>query len=504
MLIAATLTVFGVVAVFVMPSRQLLGPQLNSQHGSRVHVLATSRPNRNDKNSIARGAVAESVVSSADGFDFGRWWSDVVQNAMPALRPIWEAYSMEVGKSLADWTPVLIIVVLFVIRAIFTSGKDKDEFNSEEEDQGAGFMFGMGGKQRQMPKLSVTSLNRQMDRYSLSVTRATKGKMEAQKLKEHFTQGYKEMEKAEASSADKKPSQTSKSGEDSEQSLPRRIWVLKFQQDRNDVQASGVKLLREEISAVIMAADPARDEVVLRLDSPGGTVTGYGLAGAQLMRLRDAGLRLTVAIDQVAASGGYLMACTAHHIVCSPFAIIGSIGVVQELPIVFDRLQREGITFETTTAGKFKRTLTPFKQPTEEDRQKNKEDLQDVLKVFKEFVSSSRPSVDIDAVATGDTWLGPLAKEQGLVDELKTSDTLLLDHIRDGRQVLLVDLAQKNGNGLESILQGVMDMASTRFPAAAAALSGETGPTASGMGFARYSSPMAEMRSPNWMIYHGD
>mmetsp|Transcript_2756 Transcript_2756/g.5612 ORF Transcript_2756/g.5612 Transcript_2756/m.5612 type:complete len:371 (-) Transcript_2756:234-1346(-) len=351
---------------------------------------------------------------------------------------------------------------------------------------------------KKQPKLTVTSLNRQMDRYTLSLTQATKGKTEAQKLKTHLTEGYTELQQAEASSAATEPSQASKSGKDSQDSLPRRVWVLEFQDKRNDVQASGAKQLREEISAVIMFADPARDEVVLRLDSGGGTVTGYGLAGAQLMRLRDAGLHLTVAIDQVAASGGYLMACTAHRIICSPFAIIGSIGVVQELPIVFDRLQREGIQFETTTAGKFKRTLTPFKQPTEEDRKKNKEDIEDVLRVFKEFVSSSRPSVDIDAVATGDTWIGPLAKEQGLVDELKTSDTLLLDHIRDGRQVLSVGLAEQSSSPLESVLQGAMETVNTRFPAVAAAFSGQMSPPV------QYPSPMAEMRSPNWMIYHGD
>jgi len=296
-----------------------------------------------------------------------------------------------------------------------------------------------------VPRLSVKSWNRQVDRYAIAVARATKGQQESFKMAEKLTSHYKDLEKTEVSGGKK------------DEELPKRVWVLGFQTGRNDVTASGVQQLREEITAVLTCADVERDEVVVKLDSPGGTVTGYGLAGAQLLRLRDAGLHVTVAIDQVAASGGYLMACTAQKIICSPFAVIGSIGVVQELPVVYERLQREGIEIETTTAGKFKRTLTPFKKPTDEDREKNKQDIEDVLGVFKDFVSSSRPSVDIEEVATGETWIGRNAQERGLVDDLKTSDTLLMEYVKEGCQVLVVSLRKPAMNRFAGALASVAD-----------------------------------------------
>eukprot|EP00962_Isochrysis_galbana_P039003 scaffold13941_cov183-Isochrysis_galbana.AAC.1 len=155
---------------------------------------------------------------------------------------------------------------------------------------------------------------------------------------------------------------------------PPRLFTLSF---FGDVTASQVSNLRQEVTAVLRRADPtAGDEVLLVLNTGGGTVTGYGLAAAQLSRLRAAGLRLTVAVEQVAASGGYMMACTADRIVASPFAVLGSIGVIAEQPNVYERLKREGIEFNTITAGKFKRTLTPTKKVEMADLKKEKEDIE--------------------------------------------------------------------------------------------------------------------------------
>merc|ERR1711871_850089 len=137
------------------------------------------------------------------------------------------------------------------------------------------------------------------------------------------------------------------------------------------------------------------------LQSGGGTVTGYGLAAAQLERVKKAGMKLTIAVEQVAASGGYMMACTGDTIVASPFAVLGSIGVISDQPNVYERLKREGIEFSTVTAGKYKRTLTPTKKPTKEDFDKSKEDVEGILVLFKEYVKRNRPSLDIDKVAKG-------------------------------------------------------------------------------------------------------
>lgn len=169
----------------------------------------------------------------------------------------------------------------------------------------------------------------------------------------------------------------------------KRVYVLKF---FGDVTASQVAQLRQEVTAVLQTADVEGrgDEVVLVLNTGGGTVTGYGLAGAQLQRLKKAGLRLTICVEQVAASGGYLMACTADKIIAAPFAVLGSIGVITEIPNVYERLQKEGVQFSTVTAGKYKRTLTPTKKIEEADLTKTKEDIEGVLALFKRFTSHCR------------------------------------------------------------------------------------------------------------------
>jgi len=218
---------------------------------------------------------------------------------------------------------------------------------------------------------------------------------------------------------------------------PRRIYVLKFD---GDLGASGAEDLSREISAILSAPGPQPEEVVLLLKSPGGSVTGYGLAAAELLRLRqrDPPVKLTVCVDELAASGGYLMACCADKILCSPFAAVGSIGVIAQIPNAAKRLEREGLDFIQTTAGKWKRTVTPFKVPTQEDLDKQKEDIGAVYREFASFVQKNRPHVDIEQVATGEVWYGPDALARQLVDELKTSAQYLLECIEGGAEVFSV------------------------------------------------------------------
>lgn len=203
-----------------------------------------------------------------------------------------------------------------------------------------------------------------------------------------------------------------------------RLFVLDFE---GDLRASATEALREEVSAILATAR-SDDEVLLRLESPGGTVPGYGLAASQLARLRKRGIRLTVSVDRVAASGGYLMACVADRIVAAPFAVIGSIGVVGQLPNFRGLLRRHDIEFELHTAGEHKRTLTMFGENTDEGRAKFRETLQEVHDLFKGHIARHRPKLDLQRVATGEHWLGERAQELGLVDDLGTSDDILLEH----------------------------------------------------------------------------
>ena len=202
-----------------------------------------------------------------------------------------------------------------------------------------------------------------------------------------------------------------------------RLFVLDFD---GDIRATAVDALREEVSAIIANAR-RDDEVLLRLESPGGMVPGYGLAASQLARLREADIRLTIAVDRVAASGGYLMACVADRIVAAPFAVIGSIGVVGQLPNFHGLLKRHDIDFELHTAGEHKRDLTVFGENSDEGRAHFRASLQAVHDLFKHHIARYRPRLELERVATGEHWLGERARELGLVDDLGTSDDLLLE-----------------------------------------------------------------------------
>jgi serine protease SohB len=207
----------------------------------------------------------------------------------------------------------------------------------------------------------------------------------------------------------------------------KNIYVLDFD---GDLLASQVTSLREEISAIAAVVRPA-DEVVIRLESPGGAVPHYGLAAAQLARLRDKKITLTVCVDRIAASGGYMMACVADKIVAAPFAIIGSIGVVAQVPNFHRLLQKNDIDFEEMTAGQFKRTVSLFGKISPTGKEKFSQQLEETHGLFKDFVKSQRPSLDVEKVATGEYWLARRAQELGLVDQLSTSDEYLLSRLND-------------------------------------------------------------------------
>ncbi len=207
----------------------------------------------------------------------------------------------------------------------------------------------------------------------------------------------------------------------------KRVYVVNF---HGDIRASAVASLREEITAILTVATE-NDEVFIRLESGGGVVHGYGLGASQLMRVREKNIPLTVSVDKVAASGGYMMACVGNRIMAAPFAIIGSIGVIAQVPNFNKVLKKHDIEYDQFTAGEFKRTVTMFGENTDEAKAKFREEIEDIHVLFKDFIVQHRPDVDIVKVSTGESWPGTRALEKNLVDELKTSDDYLLESSKD-------------------------------------------------------------------------
>ena len=239
---------------------------------------------------------------------------------------------------------------------------------------------------------------------------------------------------------------------DSAQAKP-KLYVVDF---HGSMDARETESLREEITAILAIAT-AEDEVLLRLESGGGVVHGYGLAASQLDRLRQQGIKLTVAVDKVAASGGYMMACIGNKVLAAPFAIIGSIGVIAQLPNFHKLLQQNNIDFEQFTAGEFKRTVTLFGENTDKGRDKFQQELEQTHQLFKRFVTEHRPQLDIQQVATGEHWFGYQALELQLVDAIQTSDDYIMAALTE-RQVYQVKyqlrkgMAEKVGIGSANIV----------------------------------------------------
>ncbi len=257
------------------------------------------------------------------------------------------------------------------------------------------------GRKSQQEGLEVESLNEKFRGLAHSLRQAIMGKSDRKQAEK----AEKQRRKQAAKTSSERP----------------RSFVIDF---KGDLKATAVQCLREEVSAVLAVATD-KDQIIVRLENHGGIVHEHGLAASQLARIREAGIPLIVCVDKVAASGGYLMACVANTIYAAPFAILGSIGVLAQIPNFNRMLDNHGVDFEMITAGQYKRTVTMFGKNTDEDRDKLKQDLDDVHSLFKAAVSEYRPSLDLDRVATGEYWYGTRALELGLADELKTSDELL-------------------------------------------------------------------------------
>ncbi len=284
------------------------------------------------------------------------------------------------------------------------------------------------------------------------------GVSEPEHLKLHLKQKQKQ-KKQERKERIKKLKQAMRDGSTSasDSKARKRVFVLDFD---GDIRAAAVSSLRREITAVLSMAR-AKDEVLVRLESRGGMVHAYGLAASQLQRIKQQDITLTVCVDKVAASGGYMMACVADKILSAPFAILGSIGVVAQLPNFHRLLKKHDVDFELITAGEYKRTLTVFGENTDKGREKFIEDIEDIHSLFKQFVSEHRPQLEIEKVATGESWFGQRALEHALVDELVTSDEYIVKacETADVFEVKYIEkkpLPQRLGIVMQDTLDGLL------------------------------------------------
>jgi serine protease SohB len=300
---------------------------------------------------------------------------------------------------------VTIVVAILAVLSVITA-------------MGARRAQGSGGH------LEVHKLNDSLDALKDSVRQVLLDPAVLKKQLKGEARSAKQERKADKKSA---PKQTASDTEDPQPSS-RRLFVVDF---KGDIQANAVKHLRTEITAILTMATQT-DEVLIRLESPGGSVHGYGLAASQLDRVHQHGVKLVAAVDKVAASGGYMMAVVADRILAAPFALIGSIGVVAQVPNVHRLLKKYDVDVEVLTAGKYKRTLTVLGENTEEGRQKFIEELEDVHALFQDHVSTRRPELDLEEVATGEAWYGNRALDKKLVDEISTSDEYLTRACSEG------------------------------------------------------------------------
>ena len=273
--------------------------------------------------------------------------------------------------------------------------------------------------------LEISSLSEKLE----SITEFARGELLSDYELKQFHKEQKKTLKAKKKAQKNKDTDAPDNGQ---------LFVIDF---TGSMDAHEVDYLREEVTAILCVAKP-KDEVLVRLESGGGVVHGYGLAASQLQRIKDKGIKLTISVDKVAASGGYMMACVADHVLAAKFAIIGSIGVIAQLPNFNKLLKKSNIEFEQHTAGEFKRTLTMFGENNDQGREKFKAELEDVHHMFKDFVQTQRPELDINQVATGEYWYGIKAKELGLVDDIQTSDDYILT-ANESKKIFTVKYSMK-------------------------------------------------------------
>lgn len=342
-------------------------------------------------------------------------------------------FLLEYGSFLLKTATIVIaiVIVISLLASLKSRPKSDDEgdlhikkLNDEIEDYKQSLEIALLSE----AELKLMDKERKKEDKAKAKAEKAKAKEELAKLKQEKAEKPAEPEStvvdAEPTAKEEAEADDNEDGDDRK----KRVYVLDFD---GDINASGTYFLRQEITAILTMAEAGKDEVVVRLESPGGVVHGYGFAASQLQRIRDKGIELTVCVDHVAASGGYMMAALANKIVAAPFAVVGSIGVVAQLPNFNKVLKKYDVDYELFTAGEYKRTVTMFGENTDKAKEKFQADLEDTHVLFKQHVSRFRPSLDIEKVANGDIWYGQQAVEQGLIDVIGTSDDYIADACKE-------------------------------------------------------------------------
>ena len=307
----------------------------------------------------------------------------------------------EYGLFLAKSSTLVVAIIIVLIAIVATAVKQKPKKG----------------------ELEITDLSEQFEQ----TVHRLKSQMYSKEAMKLLEKKEKKQHKLEQKERKKSLKSAEKNGDEQLSESKPRLFVLNF---KGSIDAKEVSALRREVSAVLAVADEG-DEVLVSVESGGGMVHGYGLAASQLKRIKQKGLSLTIAVDKVAASGGYMMACIADRLIAAPFAIVGSIGVIAQVPNFNRVLKKHDIEFEQVTAGEYKRTLTMFGENDDKGREKFKQELEETHVLFKEFVSEMRPDLDISKVATGEHWYGTQALELGLIDKIQTSDDYLMESHED-------------------------------------------------------------------------
>lgn len=289
----------------------------------------------------------------------------------------------------------------------------------------------------------ISSFFSLLARAKQEVTKLAKGKLEISKIGDDYKETKQTVLETLLDKKEYKKQLKEQKKLEKQNSPKEKVFVINF---KGDLHASQVENLRKEVSTILAVAK-SEDEIIVRIDSPGGVVNGYGFAAAQLERIRQSGLNLTICIDQVAASGGYMMSAVGHKIISAPFAIVGSIGVIGQVPNIHELLQKNGINVEMHTSGEFKRTLTTMGENTDEGREKFKQDLANIHELFKKHILTYRPSLDMSKVGTGEYWFGKDALELGLVDKIQTYDDYLMDLLDKQHDVYEVSFVRKKDKG---------------------------------------------------------
>jgi serine protease SohB len=328
----------------------------------------------------------------------------------------------EYGLFLAK-TLTLVLAVVFILSVIVANASRHKEVKQKGE-------------------IHVTKINDELERWRDDIRHEV--------LDEDTLKAIEKADKKQAKA--EKKAQRKALKENAAEPERKRVYVLEFDGDTN---ASEVEELRHTITAVLEVARPELDTVMLKLESPGGMVHSYGLAASQLARLRKHKIHLTICVDKVAASGGYMMACIADNLIAAPFAYIGSIGVLVQLPNVHRLLKDNKVDFEMITAGEYKRTLTTFGENTEKDREKVQEEVDEMHQLFKNFIHEYRPALDISAVATGEVWSGTQALTKGLIDAVDTSDEWVAMQCQDADVYEVIwEQKRKITDRLSALLEG--------------------------------------------------